>query len=127
MEYRINGAVGTKCRNDKSDVKLVQALINAYSRQKGLHGIKVTGKVDDSLIDYLLKYQKQHLKIIKAKEIVNPDGKIMKSLNEIFKGVFIPLATSVPKFGTLTWNAEGNGGGACFIAGNFIFQQTHQG
>ncbi|MGF1836407.1 pesticin C-terminus-like muramidase [Photobacterium sanguinicancri] len=111
MLFEITSFVGLKKKNNINDVKLLQALLNVYSRRNNSKSLTITGKCDSELIDKLVEYQNKHLKISKPKEYAEPNGKIVKSLNELVRSVFKPMSNIPPKIGLLTWNAEGNEGG----------------
>lgn len=121
LSFEITSFVGLKKKNNINDVKLLQALLNVYSRRNKSESLTITGKCDNELIDKLVEYQNKHLKISKPKEYAEPNGKIVKSLNELVRSVFKPMSTIPPKVGLLTWNAEGNEGGH-ITAENYMSQ-----
>lgn len=111
MSFEIINCVGLKQKNNNYDVKLLQALLNVYARRNNRPSLAITGKCDNELIDKLVEYQNKHLKRSNPKHFVEPNGKVLKSLNELVRSVFQPISTTPPKVGLLTWNAEGNEGG----------------
>ncbi|HAS8389773.1 TPA: hypothetical protein I7701_24200, partial [Vibrio vulnificus] len=112
MSFEILGIVGTNKKNNVYDVKIIQALLNVYARKNVRKVLDITGKCDDELISKLVEYQNKHLNSAMPKYYVEPNGKIIKSLNDLVRSVFKPLSINPPLQGVLTWSAEGNEGGS---------------
>ncbi|ELI9680871.1 hypothetical protein ACSL9E_004603 [Vibrio vulnificus] len=112
MSFEILGIVGTNKKNNVCDVKIIQALLNVYARKNVRKVLDITGKCDDELISKLVEYQNKHLNSAMPKYYVEPNGKIIKSLNDLVRSVFKPLSINPPLQGVLTWSAEGNEGGS---------------
>ncbi|HAS8425693.1 TPA: hypothetical protein I7747_24365, partial [Vibrio vulnificus] len=112
MSFEILGIVGTNKKNNVCDVKIIQALLNVYARKNVRKVLDITGKCDDELISKLVEYQNKHLNSAMPKYYVEPNGKIIKSLNDLVRSVFKPLSINPPHQGVLTWSAEGNEGGS---------------
>ncbi|HAS8248245.1 TPA: hypothetical protein I7673_23345 [Vibrio vulnificus] len=112
MSFEILGIVGTNNKNNVCDVKIIQALLNVYARKNVRKVLDITGKCDDELISKLVEYQNKHLNSAMPKYYVEPNGKIIKSLNDLVRSVFKPLSINPPLQGVLTWSAEGNEGGS---------------
>ncbi|MGL0818070.1 pesticin C-terminus-like muramidase [Vibrio vulnificus] len=112
MSFEILGIVGTNKKNNVYDVKIIQALLNVYARKNARKVLDITGKCDDELVSKLVEYQNKHLNSAMPKYYVEPNGKIIKSLNDLVRSVFKPLSINPPLQGVLTWSAEGNEGGA---------------
>ncbi|ASC59587.1 TPA: hypothetical protein RQL27_004610 [Vibrio vulnificus] len=112
MSFEILGIVGTNKKNNVYDVKVIQALLNVYARKNARKVLDITGKCDDELISKLVEYQNKHLNSAMPTYYVEPNGKIIKSLNDLVRSVFKPLSINPPLQGVLTWSAEGNEGGA---------------
>ncbi|EML5216203.1 hypothetical protein V9789_003926 [Vibrio vulnificus] len=112
MSFEILGIVGTNKKNNVCDVKIIQALLNVYARKNVRKVLDITGKCDDELISKLVEYQNKHLNSAMPKYYVEPNGKIIKSLNDLVRSVFKPLSINPPLQGILTWSAEGNEGGS---------------
>ncbi|NVC63045.1 hypothetical protein FC652_07855 [Vibrio sp. 05-20-BW147] len=93
-------------------MKVIQALLNVYARKNARKVLDITGKCDDELISKLVEYQNKHLNSAMPTYYVEPNGKIIKSLNDLVRSVFKPLSINPPLQGVLTWSAEGNEGGA---------------
>ncbi|MGR5130635.1 hypothetical protein [Photobacterium swingsii] len=111
MLYDIVSFVGVKRKNNVNDVRLLQALFNVYIRMSGGNPLTINGKCSDDLIDMIALYQKVKLKTPRPRDYVEPNGKVIKSLNDILRSVFKPVSVESPKFGLLTWTSEGNEGG----------------
>lgn len=86
--------------------------MNVYARKNVRKVLDITGKCDDELISKLVEYQNKHLNSAMPKYYVEPNGKIIKSLNDLVRSVFKPLSINPPLQGVLTWSAEGNEGGS---------------
>ncbi|MEJ3628781.1 hypothetical protein [Vibrio vulnificus] len=112
MSFEILGIVGTNKKNNVYDVKIIQALLNVYARKNVRKVLDITGKCDDELISKLVEYQNKHFNGAMPKYYVEPNGKIIKSLNDLVRSVFKPLSINPPLQGVLTWSAEGNEGGS---------------
>ncbi|HDY8035491.1 TPA: hypothetical protein ACGUOS_004743 [Vibrio vulnificus] len=112
MSFEILGIVGTNKKNNVYDVKIIQALLNVYARKNVKKVLDITGKCDDELISKLVEYQNKHFNGAMPKYYVEPNGKIIKSLNDLVRSVFKPLSINPPLQGVLTWSAEGNEGGS---------------
>ncbi|ELX4134921.1 hypothetical protein QJ368_004612 [Vibrio vulnificus] len=112
MLFEILGIVGTNKKNNVYDVKIIQALLNVYARKNVRKVLDITGKCDDELISKLVEYQNKHFNGAMPKYYVEPNGKIIKSLNDLVRSVFKPLSINPPLQGVLTWSAEGNEGGS---------------
>ncbi|EIY9459900.1 hypothetical protein V4T56_000358 [Vibrio vulnificus] len=112
MSFEILGIVGTNKKNNVYDVKIIQALLNVYARKNVRKVLDITGKCDDELISKLVEYQNKHFNGAIPKYYVEPNGKIIKSLNDLVRSVFKPLSINPPLQGVLTWSAEGNEGGS---------------
>ncbi len=107
----ISGSVGKKGKNFTKEVKVVQALINVYLRLQSKKPLPVSGKNDSALEQAISGFQTKHLKLSKPDSRVDPNGKTLKALHFVMESIFKPQAVIMPKYGVITWNAEGTEGG----------------
>ncbi len=107
----ISGSVGKKGENLSKNIKTVQALINVYLRSQAKNPLPVSGINDPALEQAISLFQTKHLKLPKPDSKVDPNGKTLKTLLSVLNGVFKPQAIIAPKYGIITWSAEGTEGG----------------
>jgi len=107
----ISGSVGEKGENSAKDIKVVQALINVYLRLQSKKPLPVSGENDSALEQAISLFQTKHLKSSRPDSKVDSNGRTLKALLSVLKGVFKSQAIVAPKYGVITWNAEGAEGG----------------
>lgn len=108
----VNSSVGaSNASNKKKDVKLVQALLNIYLRNKKKTTLKITGKINKDTNQAILELQKTKFKKKKYDGRVDPRGDLYKVLIKIRKNSFSRRAITQPIYGIVTWNSEGSEGG----------------
>lgn len=110
---RIGVAVGKGAHNRQSDVKIVQALMNAYLRYRSDTPLSINGQNDGNLEAAINCFQADYMKLgSTADSRVDPSGKTFKEVGRFLsEKVFKPVAISPPSFGVVTWEAEGMEGG----------------
>ena len=108
----VQNSVGEKGKNNAKDVKLIRALLNTFSRKKGLPVFPIFDKSDKAFIDAIIHFQKNHQKLSK------PDGQVTSSTSGSFKALVVFMKSTrtfailtKPSRGVLTWEAEGSEGG----------------
>lgn len=112
MSYlTLKGSVGVQGKNQSSDVKIIQALMNVYLRREKHTAVSVDGKMNQRLQTIIKEFQKVVLEEKKASGLIKPDDKTYQALRKILKDSFTTKAITAPSKGSLAWNSEGNEGG----------------
>lgn len=108
----LNASVGTaSAKNESRDVKIAQALLNVYLRNKKKIALGITGKINDETNKAILDFQSNYLKISKPDGRIDRGGMTYRGLVENLKKSFTVQAIVPPTFGIVTWESEGAEGG----------------
>jgi hypothetical protein len=83
MATRIKGSVGERGNNHKTDVVLIQSLMNKYRASKGLPAITITPKPTDELARVIKDFQKEQFAWQQPDGRVDPGGPTLKLLNSL--------------------------------------------
>jgi hypothetical protein len=78
----ISAAVGTGAKNQKSDVQLVQTLLNRHaSWLDGVKAPEISGTIDPDTISAITQFQLTAAAFLKADGVVSPHGFTIRQLN----------------------------------------------
>jgi hypothetical protein len=92
----LSGSVGKGGKNNKKDVKLVQALLNVYFRTNKKPTISISGTSDNDLESHIATFQKDHLKLKTPDSRVDVGGKTFMSLKGVLAATFKKTAVNDP-------------------------------
>lgn len=107
----LTGSVGKGGANNPTDLKIIQALLNAYRRTNGEPALPKDYTAGESLAPHIEHFQKQQLKTPAPDGRVDPGGRTLRGLLQCLRGCYTVLAVATPTKGKLTWDVEGHEGG----------------
>jgi peptidoglycan hydrolase-like protein with peptidoglycan-binding domain len=112
MNIRIHNSVGKQGKNTAKDVKVVQALLNAYFRNNKMTTLIVDGKCGPKTIASISDFQKSIVKLSSPDGRVDPGGKTFRALVSSLQNALKDGRAMVkPTEGIITFEAEGMEGG----------------
>lgn len=111
MKTKLVASVGYLGKNIPQDVKVVQALLNVYSRQKNLPLLQINGRFDDEFNQMLVSFQDEHMRTCLKTQLVMQNNLTHRALQNYLDDLIKTQAHPKPSFGVLTWDAEGTEGG----------------
>ncbi len=101
----------TPAKNNKRDIKIVQALLNPYLRREGKTSLSITGTIDNPTTSAISDFQKNYVKMTKVDGRVDKNGNTYKNLIKSLKESYTTQAVNNPDYGVVTWESEGKEGG----------------
>lgn len=111
MELKLYSSVGKRAKNSTKDVKLVQALLNAYARNNNKAVLNIDGKNSGSLESAIAAFQKEYVKLSNPDSNIGANGVTFIKLKESLASCFKAQALTKPSYGLVTWDSEGAEGG----------------
>jgi hypothetical protein len=106
---RISKSVGKGGKNEQADVRVVQELLNKFTKVGGYHKLAVTGQADDKLFSAIGAFQEKVLKLPRPDKLIEPGKNTIKKLNE--------NPSSVEKEAKKNENGAAGGGGKGKVSG----------
>ncbi len=79
---KISKSVGKGGKNEEADVKIVQELLNKFTKLGGYSKLDEDGKVGDKTLAAIAAFQQKVVKMAHPDKLVNPGGPTIKKLNE---------------------------------------------
>lgn len=80
MSHRISYSVGQNGKNQASDVKVVQQLLNGYVSQLRLPPVPLSGRVDSHTAKVIVEFQRRVAGLGRPDGLVDPNGPTWKKL-----------------------------------------------
>jgi hypothetical protein len=79
---QIKKSVGKGGKNEEADVKIVQGLLNKFTKQCGYSKLGADGKIGAKTLSAIGTFQQKVVKIARPDQLVSPGGPTIKKLNE---------------------------------------------